>query len=62
MEGRLLCDTSDRPGLRQLVEEPSRGKYILDLVLTDEPDCTAWPCAAVADHKGVMTAVSFKIP
>ena len=31
-------------------------------MLTDEPDCTAWPCAAVADHKGVMTAVTFKIP
>ena len=47
--------------MRQLVREPTRGKYLLDLVLTDVPDCTARPCAAVADHKGVLTQVTFKI-
>ena len=61
-EGRLLCDTSNQMGLRQLVKEPTRGKYILDLVLTDVPDCSAKPCAAVADHNGVLTQVKFKIP
>ena len=50
VEGRELCDTSSRLGLCQLVKEPTRGKYILDLVLTDVPDCTGKPCAAVADH------------
>ena len=29
VEGRELCDTSNRLGLRQLVKEPTRGKYIL---------------------------------
>lgn len=48
VEGRDLCDTSS--------------KYILDLVLTDVLDCTAKPCAAVADHKAVLTQVKFKIP
>ena len=47
--------------MRQLVREPTRGKYLLDLVLTDVPECTARPCAAVADHKGVLTQVTFKI-
>ena len=34
----------------------------MDLVLTDVPDCTAKSCAAVADHKAVLTQVKFKIP
>ena len=62
IEGRFLCDLSKQLGLRQLVKEPTRGKYVLDLVLSDVPDCTATPCAAVADHKGVLTRVNFKIP
>ena len=49
-------------GLRQLVKEPTRGKYILDLVLTDVPGCSAKPCAAVTDRNGVLTQVKFKIP
>ena len=61
-EGRLLHDISDQLGMRQIVREPTRGKYLLDLVLTDVPDCTARQCAAVADHKGVITQVTFKIP
>ena len=27
-----------------------------------ESDCAARPCAAAADHKGVLTQVAFKIP
>ena len=61
VETQLLCDTLNQLGLRQLVKEPTRGKYILDLILTDVPDCTAKPGAAVADHKGVLTQVRFKI-
>ena len=62
IEGRQLRDTSDRLGLKQIVKEPTRGEYLLDLVLTDVPDCTAKPCAAVADHKCVLTQARFKIP
>ena len=62
VEGRLLHDISDQLGLRQLVTEPTRGKYRLDLVFLDVPDCTAEHCTAVADHKGVLTHIKFKIP
>ena len=61
-DGRLLYDISHQLGLRQFVKERIRGKYILELVLTDVPDCMAKPCAAVADHKGVLTQVRFNIP
>ena len=57
-----MRDISDQLGMRQVVTEPTRGKYVLDLVLTDVPGCTARPCAAVADHKDVLTHVTFKIP
>ena len=56
VEGRLLRDISDQLGLRQLVTEPTRGKYLLDLVHS-----TAWPCASVADYKGVLTQVKFQL-
>ena len=57
-DGRLLNDIADQLGMRQLVRELTRGKYLLDLVFTDVPDCTAKPCAAVADHTGVLTQVN----
>ena len=47
--------------MHQFVGEPTRGKYLFDLVLTDALECAARPCAAVADHKGVLTQVTFKI-
>ena len=62
VEGRFLCDISNQLGLWQLVKEPAREKYDLDLALSDVPDCTATPCQAVADQKGVLTLVNFKIP
>ena len=57
-EGNLLQDISDQLVMRQLIRERFRDKYLVDLVLTDVPDCTARPCAAVADHKGVLTQVT----
>ena len=61
-EGQLMAETSRRLGLRQLVRQPTRDKYLLDIVLTDVPDCKASTHAAVADHKSVVTTVSFKVP
>ena len=61
-EGRLMAEASRRLGLRQLVNQPTRGKYLLDVVLTDVPDCKASPHSAVADHKSVVTTVAFKVP
>ena len=61
-EGQLMAETSRRLGLRQLVRQPTRDKYLLDIVPTDVPDCKASTHAAVADHKSVVTTVSFKVP
>ena len=49
-------------GFKQLVKEPTRGKYLLDLVLTDVTDSAASTLAAVADHRCVLTKVQFKVP
>ena len=35
---------------------------MIDFVLTDALDCTAKPCAAVADYKIASTQIKFKIP
>ena len=61
-EGRALFEAASRLGLQQKVREPTRGQYLLDLVLTDVTDCTAKTVAAVADHRGVLTTVKFKVP
>ena len=57
VEGRLLCDISHQLWLHQLVKD----LFAKCTSLTDVPDCTARPGAAVADHKGVLTQVRFKI-
>ena len=61
-EGQLLAEISRRLGLRQLVRQRTRDKYLLDLILTDVPDCNASIHSAVADHKSVVLTVSFKVP
>ncbi|XP_067869966.1 uncharacterized protein [Heterodontus francisci] len=38
--GRVLKGIAARLGLRQVVREPTRGKNILDLVLTNLPECS----------------------
>ena len=62
VEGRTLFEVASRLGLQQKVKEPTRNQYILDLVITDVTDCTAKTVAAVADHRGVLTTVKFKVP
>ena len=49
-------------GFKQLVKEPTRGKYILDLVPTDVTGSAASTLSAVADHRCVLTKVQFKVP
>ena len=48
--------------LQQLVKEPTRGTYLLDLVFTDVTDSAASTLTAVADHRCVITKVKFKVP
>ena len=61
-EGRLMAETSRRLGFREFVKQFTRGKYLLDVVLTDVPNCKASLHSAVADHNSVVTTVNFKVP
>ena len=46
--------------LRQMVWEPTRGEYLLDLILSDLEECNAKVHAKIADHN--MVEASFQIP
>ena len=48
---KTLCDFY---GLNQLVREPTRQEYLLDLILTDIPSCSITVLPYIADHKGVL--------
>ena len=60
-EGRMLYEVASTMGIKQLIEEPTRGKHILDLFLTYFTDSAASTLAAVADHRGVITNIKFKV-
>ena len=62
INGRALFEVASKLGLRQKVKEPTREQYILGLAFTDVRDCTTNTVAAVADHRGVLTTVKFKMP
>ena len=62
-EGAAMHDTANRMGLRQIVRAPTRGPYLLDLVLSDVKDITAKPLKAmIADHQIVFTTMRMSIP
>ena len=50
-------------GLHEIVRQPTLGKYLLDLCLTDLGDETASAkvLPAIADHNGVLARFSFKM-
>ena len=62
--GDRLWDVCNDLGLKQLVPQPTRGIYFLDLVLTDAPDlCKVTVLPETTDHRVVSldieVAVSF---
>ena len=61
IESQLLAEISRRLGLRQLVRQPTRDKYLLDVALTGVPDCKAFSYSAVADHRSVVPKIFFKV-
>ena len=64
-EGRELEAVCCAHGLRQLVKEPTRGPYLLDLVLSDLASgirCRVVPGIHGTDHDGVLTIVNLDIP
>ena len=55
--------TCGENGLVQIVKEPTRGVYLLDLCATDlDSSVKAKVLHAVADHKGVLVTASFSVP
>ncbi len=64
-EGLELETVCCSHGLRQLVTKPTRGPYLLDLVLTDLASgirCRVVPGIHGNDHDAVLTAVNLAIP
>jgi len=48
---KTFCDFH---GLRQIVREPTRGDYLLDLACTDIVNSTAIVSPSISDHRGVL--------
>ena len=62
-EGRELHDIANAHGLEEKVRKPTRGDYLLDLVLSDlgsQLKCGVVP--GVSDHDAVVGTVSFGVP
>ena len=50
-------------GLDEKVGQPTRGNYLLDLVLSDMgPDLKCKVLPGVSDHKAVLGTVKFAVP
>ena len=63
-EGRELEAVSVAHGLTQMVEDPTRGEYLLDLVLTDlapHVSCIVAPGVLDKDHRAVIATVDVHI-
>ena len=48
---KTFCDFH---GLHQIVKEPTRGEYLLDLACTDIVNCTASVLPYISDHKNLL--------
>ena len=59
-EGELLNNICREGGLQQLVQEATRGDYILDLAITEVEDAKVKILPKIADHSCVL--VHFKLP
>ena len=61
-EGVKLRDFSQRVGLRQIVHEPTRGEYLLDLAFTDLDEVRCKVLGKIADHKGLLLTLPLSVP
>ena len=53
-EGRILKEFCDEYGMRQLVHEPARGRYLLDLCISDLDTCKISYGYSIADHRSIL--------
>ena len=61
-EGQHLKEICDDHSLRQMVKEPTRGDYTLDLALSDIEDLKVQLLPQIADHRGLLSIVSVPQP
>ncbi len=62
-EGRLLRDISCSHGWEERVRKPTRGQYLLDLVLTDlGTEVQTKVMKSISDHEAVLGTLEFSAP
>ena len=61
-QGSHMQHLAAQMGLRQVVHSPTRGRYLLDLVLTDISGATTKVLPRIADHSLVEVVLPFKAP
>jgi hypothetical protein len=60
VEGTMLQNICNEVGLKQFIREPTRDKYLLDLVLSDvDLICEVGP--KIADHKSIVARLEAKV-
>ena len=60
--GETMRQVISSMGLKQVVKKPTRGPYLLDLVLTDLPGVKAEVMPKIADHNLVQICIPFATP
>ena len=61
-EGVRLKQICDDHALRQIIDKPTRGNYLLDLALTDIDSCKAQVAPQIADHHAVFFKMQCPMP
>ena len=61
-EGGELWSICKEIGLTQLIQEPTRGEHLLDLVLSSVPEMKSEVLPMIADHNPVMAALKLSVP
>jgi hypothetical protein len=62
VDGETMRKLCSEVGLRQIVREPTRGDYLLDLVITDIESASAAVSSKVADHSIVTSRLNLTLP
>ena len=62
LEGSTLKEICDDFALQEIVRQPTRGEYLLDLCLTDLEDSKCVTLPEIADHKALLFSVKLPMP
>ena len=61
-EGEFLKEICDDYGLQQIIKQPTRGPYLLDLCLTDLTDNKLSILPRIADHNAILFSLKIPVP